>query len=261
MGPRTHSFTEQTAQRGPWLRIDYPVGERNYGQVIIESPRESRHYLPEARQIRVGPPRIELRLEKIVFLANRGEVRFTVAEGETLAGSATKKVTINHVDGRLFQTLWISPSNGFIFKREFGGGRGRPKAVFTYQKVDFDAQLSPSDFEIDDAKAEIVRPEDELQKAFRQGFAAVRLERIPFRLESAHVMTFGRSKALVQTYAGMEGRLSLFQVLDDLDEKRMQRFTKDWGAVVAWKQGGKSFALLGDMPEARLRQLASNRTP
>lgn len=257
---RGFTFTEQFSQRGPMIRLDYPAGSPNQGQIVVDTPRDRRHYLPGPNEVWVSPPRFDLRMERIAFLGRKGKLKFTVTEGKPVADLATKVLIVQSPEGRALQRLSIHPESGLVLKREMLGPDGRPLGGFAFTRVDLKAGLTKEDFRISTGDARIIRPEDRHRElAMDNGFVLRPIRPLGYRLDTVDVFNKDGSKTLVLSYSGMEGRISYFQSNKDLDEKRLRRFAGSNASTYGWSEGGRYFVLLGDLPSEALRQIATGR--
>jgi negative regulator of sigma E activity len=181
-----------------------------------------------------------------------------LAAGEPVAGYRTQLVTVTGSKGNLMQRIWVEPRTGLLIKRELYDRTGNLQMFFEFTKVDFTPVVHASDFMLQPAGARVITPRDTLRSLVADnGFQDVSLPANgPLRLEQARVMKFGAEKALLQIYVSNEGRLSLFQVKSAIDPERLKKIARGEFKTISWQRNGSSFVIVGDLPEAKLRQIA-----
>lgn len=259
VGIDRRTFVERVIRDGPRVRIEFPPESPFRGQVIVEDAVRRRHFFPAQNLIRVLPPRREDAFERLVrFLERPRTRRFVSAEpGGKVAGVETQQVILRQPSGGVFQRMWIEPESGMVLRRQIFDRTGTLIAGFEYRRFRLNPTVDPTDFALTVPGARVVTPRQELaQLAKRRGFRNVALPpNGPFQLESATVSTVLGQEVLVQVYSGDLGRLSLYQLRQEVDSERLKTAAGPL-EVVSWNDGGTWFVLMGELPEARLRQLA-----
>lgn len=258
-GPDQHRHVEFVTKNGPRTRIEFPEEGTYRGQIIVETENERRHYFPNENQIDVMPPRRDEFVGRWLKMGNRGsESQFKIEDGPPIAGFATKVVQVGSPSGFVFQKLWIDPRTGLVLKREFYGRDGGVQASSEFTKVDYQPKFNRSDFVLNIPGAKIITPWDRLAKLVgKGGFKNVSLSpKDPFRLESSRIQRIGNSTALVQDYVNKDGRVALIQVNSEIDPDKLRRGGRGEVNTYSWQKGGTYFVLLGNMPEAKLKEMA-----
>jgi hypothetical protein len=258
-GPgRGFEIEEQYSQRGSWIRIDYPAGSPYAGQVIIDSPKERRHFMPSRGEIWTSQPRFDLRMERVAYLYRLGRLRLSAGERQTIATLPTRLLLVQLPDGAVVQRAYVHEPSGLVLKREMIGPGGKPMGGYEFTQVKFKAGLSRRDFQLPESK--VVTPEDRRRELVSEHGFLDRTVTIPgYRLDSSDVFARDGTKTLVLSFAGLPGRVSLFQSRQPIDVRRLRRFSGPGSSSYAWKEGEVYFVLLGDADESVLRKAAQDR--
>lgn len=245
---------EIVTRDGPRMRIEFPSGTAFKGQVIVEGPKERRHFLPDSNEVRILAPRRNEGLERLRALARTGSI--TAEPGGKIAGLATVEVTVRDAAGNLLQRLAIEPNVGMILRRRVYDPTGLEVGGFVYTTVDlspapFDASL----FRIERKGVQTTTPWDALRRlAKRDGFLPLGLPASTgFRLDEVQVRRLPEGPVMVQTYRG-EGRVSLFQLRVSVSPERLRRQGRAVHSV-SWTRDGVTFVLIGPKDVASLERL------
>lgn len=266
VGAELKRHVEFVRRNGQLTRIEFPRESEYAGQVIVEDGNQRRQYLPDSNEILVLPARREEafdRLRAMMGAIRGGEVKVAANPGGPVAGFRTEAVAVRDLAGNPLQRLWIDPASGMILKREIFDRVGTRVGFFEFSGVQLNPQFRPEEFEIQRRGAAVVSPEMQLRRMARTSGLPVKL--IPtgqgFRLESARVVRMAGEAVLVQTYVGSSGRLSLFTLKGDVDPAQARRLAQGDFNVHVWKEGGTTFALVGDLTPQQLAALARRMNP
>ena len=256
-GANRERYTEYVLRDGTRSRTWFPSASPYAGQVIVESPKERRHYYPGRNEIYVGPPRREEALARLIGLGRRTGIKFSVKDGGAIAGRPTLMVGIAEANGNPIQKLWIDRDQLVILKRELFDAVGTRVGAFEFSEIEYRPNVSNADFELERKGAKIVTPVDELMRLAR----AVKMTpvRIPdgegYRLEWVRRLPGGRAPVIQQAYARDGVTLSLFQAGADITLPMMKRIPKGVESFT-WSQDGNTFAMIGNVSPDELRRLA-----
>jgi hypothetical protein len=224
--------------------------------VIVETPLERRHFLPDKNELQILPPRRKEAFVGIDAMAKRGLVE--QGQGGNVAGLNTILVTISDRQRNPLQKLWVEPRSGMILKRELYDRSGAIEASFEFTEIGFQPVLRESDFKLAPQGVRISSPDITLQRLIRRGaFQAVRMPPdAPFRLEGARIQKIADQEVLVQVYTGNGHRILLYQLKGPVDPRKLGKLERPELQIYTWQSNGSSFVLLGDLPDAELRDLA-----
>ncbi len=262
-GPNSRVTTERYFRSGARFRIE-TVGEgQNRGQIVVEDGRRRLVYFPAKNEIREQPP-LEGRLLHALRRASAGppgrggKPKFVESDGGTIAGHKTRLLEVQRPDGQASMRLWIQPEQAVVLKLQSLSPRGEQLAYFEFTRVAFGQEIPESQFRLDMPGARFVSPQDELERVARQ--ANVRPLRLPedtgYRLEAVRRVGSKGREILVQTYAGPRGRLSLFVLRGEIDERLLARIASGREDSHVWQSGPFTLVLIGDLPPEQLRRLA-----
>ncbi|MBC8064128.1 MAG: hypothetical protein H7Y17_04815 [Chlorobia bacterium] len=261
-GPDLVQHTEYILKDGMRTRIWFPDEGSYRGQIIVEDESERRHYFPDRNQIDILPPRREEHFGRMGKMGRGGQKAppiFRIENGNEIAGVDTKKLEMVGPNGTVFMRMWIDPKSGLVLKRVFYNKAGEQQASSEFTRVDFSPQLKRSDFQLNIRGAKTISPRDRLAEMVQRGaFQNVSLSpKDPFKLESTRIQRIENVPALVQVYVNKDGRVSFFQVKAAIDPNRLKMSGRgERFSTYSWQKGGASFVLLGELPEAKLRELA-----
>lgn len=257
-GANGQRHVERVLVDGYRTRIEFPEASPLHGEIIVETAKERRQFLPSRNEIRVMPPRREEALARIAQLGKR-RLSFKEAAGGKVAGLDTQRVDVADPNGRVLQSLWIEPKSGIILKREINDRTGKRNAYFEFTQIDLTPQIKASDFALTVKGAQIVTPQRNLERvAKRGGFLGPHLPNdSEYQLEAARIQKIAGMDVLVQQYVGHGRRITLYELRADIDPNRLGRLAPANIHTTAWRRGGSSFALVGDVAQAELEDLAA----
>jgi len=238
---------EIVLRNGDRLRIEFPGNSEFRGQIIVETPSERRHYLPDKNEIRVMAPRNEENLERLRRLMKRmkGELRFSVKPGIKIAGRNTEAVQIQDKSGNVLQRLYIDPSTGALLKRQVYDGVGGVLAEFQFSRINYSPRVAPDAFTIQRRGARIRLPQDDLRElAQAKGFPAAMIDGVPgVKLEWARAWD-RTPNAIMQSYRTGSGRLTFFMLPQDVN-RPMPDGRHGLVQSEKWTVDGKTYVLIG----------------
>jgi negative regulator of sigma E activity len=245
-------------QDGPRTRIEFPEASPYKGQIIVEDDHQRLHYYPDRNEIDVEPPR-RMRPPRMVP-AGEQKPKFThvITTGGLVAGKQTQLVTVADQSGNVMQRMWIEPHTGVMLKRVLLDRGGSQRGYFEFTKINFRPKFSPGDFKIERKGATLITPVMQVQRlALQKGLSLIVLPpSSEYQLEGARAMDREGQDVLVQTYRGKSGRFQIFQVKGPINPERLRRFARGRLSTYSWMHGSESLALVGELPETRLRELA-----
>jgi outer membrane lipoprotein-sorting protein len=260
-GPDMVKHTEFILKDGHRTRIWFPDEGTFRGQIIVENETARKHYFPDRNQIDVMPPRREEFSQRFLRFNKPGKpkVEFVIESGGQIAGVSTKKVNMVGPNSTVFMSMWIDPQTGLVLKRVLFNKRNQPEATAEFVKVNYRPTINRGDFELKIDGAKVITPHDRLAEMLQKGdFQNVSLPpKGPFKLESARILRIDGVPALVQVYVKKDGRVSLYQTKAAIDPGKLRRFARDEKlGVYTWQRSGVSFALVGDLSDNLLRDIA-----
>lgn len=259
-GADRETHTELVLRDGPRMRIEFPQGSPQHGQVIIEAGRERFHYFPDRNEIHKMPSRLDDGAERIImFLRDKSaEVKISGSRGGLIADMPTELITMADKRGNPVQRLWIHPRSGLLLKRELIDPLGTVVGSFEFESVNLNPEIKPEDFQVRRQGAKIVTPIDTLRRMSREMGLEVRmLPEGKYTLESARIMRAERSAILVQTYQSPSGPLSFFATKMSINAERFRRLaSRDSFRSFSWQRDGVTYALVGNESEETLKGLA-----
>ncbi|RYG48651.1 hypothetical protein EON79_03855 [bacterium] len=267
-GERTISFrrdgkpfdTREIVYRdGNRVRIEYPEGSKQAGQIIVEVGDRRRHFTPGKNEIRLLPARREESLERlrrfIKMLQSKGG-SVSESPGEKVAGIPTGQIVFRDQSGNVMQRLYIDPRSGAVLKRSLYDPGGAPVGTMVFTRIEYGRKVSPALFRLDRKGARIVTPVDELKELLvKGGFADVRLPNM--ELEFVRILETPDSPTLLQVYALKGERVSLFQTKGKLDPSKLKRQRGLDLKTRAWSEGGRNFALIGTLNDKTMDELVA----
>jgi len=261
-GGESRRHVEYVTRDGKFTRVEFPSDSPQAGQVIVEGPKERRHFFPDRNEIRVLPPRRDEAFSRLVRLVRQARSRYTLAASgsETVAGIRTDEVVVSDRSGNVVQRLFIEPKTGLLLKRQIFDPVGAPVAGFEFTKVDLTPRIERGIFRLERRGAKVVTPADLLQSVAKSGgfLATVIPPKFGYRLEGSAVRRFGEEDALVSFYTSNKGRLTLFQMRSAVRPEMIERMGRGDVRVVTWQKAGRTFVLLGNLDEATLNRIATS---
>jgi negative regulator of sigma E activity len=252
-------FSEIVTRDGPFTRIEFPEGSLYQGQVIVETPRERRHFFPDKNEIRILAPRREEALHRLSRMARSDKFVFAGGPAASVAGVRTAQVIVRDKAGNLVQRIFIEPKSGLLVKRQMFDMGGAPAGLFEFTQLNLNPRINPMIFRLDRKGAKIIRPVDTLREVARkEGFPAAYLPASSgYVLHFTNVRKIDGQDVLMSFYGADKGRLSLFITKEPLDPQKLSRFGRGTVNVHTWREGGVSLALIGNQDQETLRRLAA----
>lgn len=262
-GPERNNHIEYVLKDGVRSRTEFPGDSPYKGQIIVEDGTHRYHYFPDRNEIRIEPPRGREFGRHLRGPGPDGDhrhepLRHTVVDGGPIAGFKTQLISASDANGNVLQKLWIEPRTGVVLKRVMFDPVGARIGYFEFSRINFNPKFAPGDFRIDRKGATVITPAMTARRlAMQLGLTpSILPESTGFQLEGARVLHPDGKDVLAQTYTGQEGRFTLFQLRAAVDQNRLQKMTRGRLASYSWERGGQGFALLGDLPQPRLREIA-----
>ena len=242
-------------------RTEFPDDSPYAGQIIVDNGQERMHFFPDRNEIEVEPvaPEQPERNDSDSHRdAPRRELTRTVTAGGPVAGYDTQEVTVSDQNGNVLQQMWIEPKTGVRLKLVLFDKVGSQRGSFEFTKVNFRPTFAPGDFTIDRKGAAIIHPAMQARRlAEKLGLTPLALaSNSGFELQNARVVHPEHEDILVQTYIGADGRFTLFQLRGDINPDRLSRFARGRLSTYSWKRGEESFALVGNLSQQQLSQIA-----
>lgn len=258
-GVDTRVHEELIEKDGERTRTEFPKGSPAFGQVIVEAGGVRRHFngRNEIRTAPSGREKALVRLEKIIN--NRPFARrLQLADGGSVAGQRAMLVTLTFPNGSPMQRLWIEPRSGMLLKREIYDRTGALQAGFEFTKVNLNPRIDPRDFALNIPGAHVISPRDELrQVARRLGLPEVSLPiQAPFQLDAVKAERIAGQEVLVQQYSDDDQEFTFFMLRGAIDAEQLRRRAAGLQSV-AWQKDGVNYALVGEVPQPILEQVAS----
>lgn len=262
IGPDRERNTEIILRDGALQRTEFTPDSPNAGQIIVENARMRRHFFPATNEVQVLPPRrdeVQSRMRLLLRQINDGSLRLRVEPGGEVAARRTQLAHFEDSKGNPVQRLWIDGETGMLLKRELFDLVGTRIGFFEWKRINYRPTFSAGDFEIVRKGARVVTLDDQIRMMSRRlGIPPVRLpDADGLHLESVRPLDLGSSRAMMQTYTGERGRVSLYHFAASIDPQRLRRLAGDSNlGVYSWESGGRTLALIGDLPTPELERLA-----
>jgi outer membrane lipoprotein-sorting protein len=239
-----------------WFKPDSPL----YGQVIVETSKERRHYYPRRHVIEVLPPKREeafLRLRQWVQHPGR-TIRLSVGKGDIVAGRQTDLGIVSDAKGNIRQRLWMDSQTGLVLKRELLDNVGDRRDYFEYTSINYSPVIEPDDFRINVRGAQIVTLFDKVRILSNQHqmLNVVLPSSTGFTLDNVNMISPQNVQVMHQVYVGPRGILAFYQVQGVVDLQAFRPTNNRGVQLFSWNMDGKSFALVGTYPIAEMRELA-----
>jgi hypothetical protein len=237
-------------------RTEFPEGSEYHGQIIVDNGKQRMHFFPDRNEIDVEPARSHEGRES----GGRSPRRLirTVSPGGAVAGHETQLVNVADDSGNVVQKMWIEPKSGVRLKLVLFDRVGSQSGYYEFTKINFKPNFARGDFELARKGATIITPSTRARRlAEKHGFTAIVLgHNSGYELHSARIIHPEQKDVLVQTYVGKEGRFSFFQLKGEVDQKRLARFARGRLSTYSWKRGHETFAIVGNLTQDQLRQIA-----
>ena len=261
-GPDRVSHIEYVLKNGIKTRIEFPDDSQYKGQIIVDDGHQRLHFFPDRNEIDAEPAHVRENhpMAKMVPEGAHMRPKLTrdIADGGILAGWATQVVTVSDPRGNVMQKMWIEPNSGVVLKRVLFDDVGTQVGYFEFTKINFSPTFAPGDFRIDRKGAVLVTPVMQANRlAAKIGLSSVSVPPTSgFLLQNSRTIHPDNVDVLSQTYVGETGRFTLFQLRGPVNQNRLQRFANGRLSTYSWKRGPESFALVGDLGEDKLREIA-----
>ncbi|HSI73131.1 MAG TPA: sigma-E factor regulatory protein RseB domain-containing protein [Fimbriimonas sp.] len=255
---QTERYSEIVTREGGFTRIEFPEGSKYQGQIIVETPRERRHFFPDKNEIRILPPRREEALHRLARLAHSDKFVFAGGPPASVAGVRTAQVVVTDKAGNVMQRIFIEPKTGLLVKRQMFDMGGAPVGLYQFSQLNMNPKINPMIFRLDRKGARIIRPIDTLRElAKKQGFPLAALPPSSgYMLHFSNVRPIDGQNVLMSFYGADNGRLSLFVTKEPLDAAKLKNFGRGTVNVYTWREAGLSLALIGNQDQEALRRLA-----
>lgn len=260
--PQHLKHDEIVYREGERTRVEFPDGSPYAGQIIVETAKERRHYMPDRNVILELPPRREENYDRLVGLARRAaEKRITISEepGEKVAGLFTQQIVVHDQANVVVQRLFIEPRSGVVLKRQVFDSNGSQIGYFQFNQINLSpGSYDPALFRLDRPGARVVTPVDSLRDiAAHEGFEPVIfVAGTGYHLEGARVEKIKGERVLIESFGSKRGRLTLFELKKTVSPDKMQQFAHGELQVYSWQKSGKTFVLIAPRTQEDLGRLA-----
>lgn len=264
-GVKAKTHVEIVLHDGDRTRIEFPVGSPLGGQIIVEDSRQRQQYFPKRNEIELLPPRNDVTFVRLAAFVKRAiKQGWTIGDspGDRIAGVNTELTYLQDPKGVVRHRLWVDPATGMILRRAIYDVNGDIQAAFEFSQIDYSPSVRAADFVIDRPGARIVTPEMIANEmAAKIGLEPALLSASSgYRLDSSRVVKVGAGRALSMLYSGPSGKLSLFILKGGVNSQRLGDFAKGRYRVYSWLRNGQTLALVGELDESRLQQIAGQVT-
>jgi outer membrane lipoprotein-sorting protein len=261
-GPDRVSHVEYILKDGIRTRIEFPDDSEYKGQIIVDDGHQRLHYYPDRNEIDAEPAHLrESRPE--VRMSPEGarvhpQLTHAITDGGILAGWTTQLVTVSDPNGNVMQRMWIEPNSGVVLKRVLYDQVGTQVGYYEFTKINFKPTYTAGDFRIVRKGGTVITPAMQARRlAAKMGLSFVSVPPSSgFLLENSRSIHPGNQDVLSQTYIGESGRFTLFQLRGEVDQNRLQKFAHGRLSTYSWSRGPESFALVGDLGQDKLREIA-----
>lgn len=262
LGPDRERNTEIVLRDGPLQRTEFTQDSPNAGQIIVENAQRRRHFFPATNEIQVLPARrdeVQSRMRVLLRQIVDGTLRLRVEPGGEVAARRTQLAIFDDPKGNPVQRLWIDAETGMLLKRELFDPVGSRIGFFEFKRINYRPTFTPDDFEIVRKGARVVTLDDQIRIMSRRlSIPAVRIpDSDDLHLESVRPLELGTTRAMMQSYTGDRGRVTLYHVAGSIDPQRLRRLAGNSNlGVYSWEDSGRTLALIGDMPASDLERLS-----
>jgi outer membrane lipoprotein-sorting protein len=247
--------TQFVLRDGPRTRIFFPKDSPNEGQIIVETEKDSRHYFPKMNLVLLTP-RLRQQAREHMFDNLGKDAKVEVVSSETLLDRKTSKVEVRE-KGVLRQALWIDNTTGVVLRREMFRN-GKADFVLSITRINFNTKIRDDHFKLEPKGARVVSMAEFAKELARsEGFLSATLPASEKKYPIINVRVINDKQPILHITYRVEkgGILSLFQSKSKSDFTELKNTPNGVKAYV-WAIKGKSFALLGNLPELELRRLA-----
>ena len=247
---------------GERTRVDFPEGSKFQGHIIVETRSERKEFFPLTNELLISPPRHEEAQQRLMHLAERGakgNVVFSTAPGQRVAGQSTQQLVVSDRQGNVLQRLYIEPRTGVLLKRDVFDPGGARIASFEFTEIDLNPPpFDRSMFRFERRGVKVVTPYDELRTiATKNRFMPYSLPLSSgYRLDEVRLMRPHGEDVLTQTYVSPHGKVSLFEVRSALSPEKLKGFARGDLHFSSWQSGAYTFVLMGSLDQAELDRLA-----
>jgi negative regulator of sigma E activity len=255
---QTERYTEIVTRDGGFTRIEFPEDSKYHGQIIVETPKERRHFFPDKNEIRILPPRREEALHRLARMTRSDQFSFTGGDQSTVAGVKTSEIIVTDKAGNVMQRIFVEPRTGLLVKRQMFDMGGAPVGLYQFTQLTINPKINPLIFRLERKGARVIRPIDTLRDlARKQGFPTAYLPASTgYMLHFASVRPIDGQNVLMSFYGAEKGRLSLFMTKEPLDAQKLSSFGRGKVNVYTWREAGVSLALVGSQDQEILHRLA-----
>lgn len=261
LGADRYRNTEIVVVDGPRSRIEFAAGSSWEGQIVVEDRARRLHFFPDTNEIRVLPARrdeVVMRLRRLLQTAKEQDLKVRYDDGGTIAGRATRLLSVSDKSGNPIQNLWVDAQTAVPLKRELFDPLGTRIGYFEFQKIDYRPVIDPKEFEISRKGARMVTPQQRLRAASAaMGFEPWHLPpNSGYDLDVVRRLNVGNRQALMQVYMGDGARISLYQLQGPVEPARL--FGRAGAGLNShvWRAGDKTLVLVGDVPREQLVRLS-----
>ncbi|MBI3721765.1 MAG: hypothetical protein HY248_04355 [Fimbriimonas ginsengisoli] len=265
-GPRrANGHSEWVLHEGDRTRVEFPTDASLRGQVIVDADGERRHYFPKRNLIEVSPSREDFPRARLIAMVRRGLRQaggIRTEDGGLVAGRPTSLVTLKELQGIVRAKLWIDPDNGMALKRALFDRTGAVVASLEYRAINYGPAIKPDSFRLERPGSRVANTVQQgTQRARLAGFQPLKLPPgSPYRQQSARLVRVGGGQAFSQMFAGPWGQFSLFHLKKDVNLNRLRLAAGGRVHVTTFSRNGQSYAVVGDMDESELREVARQFT-
>lgn len=259
-GPLKVRHAEVVHKDGPRTRIEYLAGSPLEGTVVVEDGRRRYVVRPDGSTIEEGPTRGDFLTQRLeAVLADSEGFSLRVEAGQPVAGLPTRLLEVLDRRGGVAQRLWVHPQSGIVLRQEVYGPAGRALGGYELRRIELHPKFEPGLFDPPRSPSARTSVLARLLAVSREGgFLPAYLPlRSGFRIEALMVREIAGRKVLAQVYRGRRGLLTLYQLSPT--GRPIRGLPRAPGlSLHAWEREGRSFVLIGDPPEEKLRELAAS---
>lgn len=241
-------------------RVEFLGKNGQTNQILIEMAGERYQFAPKAKEVHKSTKRIEAGLLSRPLL-KKGAKRqlFTLVPGGIVAGRNTQLLSLTNLKGVVIQRNWIDPESGVILKREISSPMGVYLGGFEFNEINYAPNLDASTFDPTFGGAKVVTLEEiAARNARKLGLRPLLFNGTAYSLESSKVVKSPMGASFLSyLFNGSKGKFSLIQIRGPLDESKVRQFAQGY-SVYQFTAGAETIAIVGDMPEAALKDIAGN---